>query len=122
MIGQIVDSATEPLQKEKAPNSIPSLVLGGIALCFCTIAAIYSWYPILCITAIVMGIVGLILSLIGKKKTAEGYEMYYANPEKYFGVGMLKAGKIMSLVALIVSGISILTGIIMTIVYSVLMD
>ncbi|MBO7133204.1 MAG: hypothetical protein J6W06_03470 [Bacteroidales bacterium] len=113
---------TEQIQKEKAPNSIPALVMSGIALCISSIGLIYAFYPILCIVSIVFCIASLVLSILGKKKTMQGYDIYNASPESYFGVGMLKAAKIMSLVSFILSIVAIVAAIIMTIVYATVLS
>ena len=105
-------------KRSKAPNCIPALVLSGISFYLCIIAAIYAFCPFLSIVAIVIGIISLVLAVVGKNKTMQGYDIYYASPKSYFGVGMLKAAKIISLVSLIISIVSIVTAIIMTAVYS----
>lgn len=84
-------------QQQMAPNAIASLVLG-----------------ILSILSGCFGI-GLVLGIIGAVLGSSGMKSYNANPVMYKGVGMLKAGKILSIIGIVFGGINILIGIIMLI-------
>lgn len=135
MIGQIIDSATEPLQKQKAPNSVPALILGGLSLSMVACSFIYSYVGILysvsvymrylkttalvmIVFAFVFSIASVLLGAIGVVKVRKGYEMYDASPNSYFGVGMLKAGNIMSLIGLILGALCVVLAIISVVVYN----
>lgn len=74
-------------KKQTAPNAIASLVLGISSLVFGCF-----------FVGIVLGIIGLVL---GNKGLAE----YNANPDKYDGEGMLKAGRITSIIGIVLGGI-----------------
>ena len=116
------------VKKEKAPNSIPALVLGGLSLCmasagleFALMGIIYSFSyntvdrisaSIMIVFAIISAVAAGVLALIGRMKTNDGYRQYNMSPDYYFGVGMLKAGKIMSMVGLIMGCVSIVISII----------
>lgn len=72
-----------------APNAVASLVLGILSL------------VIGC-----MG-VGLILGIIGLVLGNSGTKAFNANPTKYKGEGMLKAGKVLSILGIIFAAIAI---------------
>lgn len=72
-----------------APNAVASLVLG-----------------ILSLVVGCMG-VGLILGIIGLVLSNNGTKALNANPSKYKGEGMLKAGKILSILGIVFAAISI---------------
>lgn len=82
-------------QQKMAPNAIASLVLG-----------------ILSILSGCFGI-GLVLGIIGAVLGSSGMKSYNANPAMYTGVGMLKAGKILSIIGIVFGGINILISLIM---------
>jgi len=72
-----------------APYAVAALILGILALlvgCFGV--------------GLVLGIIGLVLANKGQKECA-------LNPDKYKGQGMLKAGKIMSIIAIVFGAISL---------------
>lgn len=72
------------------PNAIAALVL-GIASCACG-----------CFCA------GLIVGIIGLVMANKGMKDYEANPDLYNGYAMLKAGKITSIVGIILGILSII--------------
>lgn len=82
-------------QQQTAPNAIASLVLG-----------------ILSILSGCFGI-GLVLGIIGAVLGGNGMKIYNANPSMYTGVGMLKAGKILSIIGIVFGGINVLISLIM---------
>jgi len=73
--------------KEKLPNSTASLVLGifSIVTCWC------------------YGLPGIILGAIGFILGKKAVETHNEDPELYEGVGNAKAGKIISIIGLILS-------------------
>ncbi len=77
--------------KEKLPNSTASLVLGifSIVTCWC-----YG------LPGIIMGVIGL---LLGNKAVKTHNE----DPELYEGIGNAKAGKVISIIGLILSLVTI---------------
>lgn len=86
---------TEQIQVQKnAPNAVAALVLGILSL--------------------VSGclFIGLILGIIGLVQANKGLQTYYLSPSSYKNVGMLNAGKILSIIGIIMGGVSIVTGII----------
>ena len=72
--------------KTLAPTAIASMVLGILSINFSS-----------------LGIPGLILAAIGKRKANEGYDAIASNPDTYTGAGFLNAGRITSKVGLIIS-------------------
>lgn len=76
--------------KEKLPNSTTVLVLG---ICSIVLGCFF--------IGLILGIIGLVLS--GKDK-----QMYKSNPELYDGYGALNAGRIMSIIGVILSGLYII--------------
>lgn len=81
-------------QKVSAPNSVSSLVLGILSL----------------LTG--CSFIGLILGIIGLVLSSKGFKAYQLNPESYNGNGMLKAGKICSIIGIVFGAIALLWGII----------
>lgn len=75
-------------QKQNAPYSVASMVLG--------------------IVSIVFGCVGLVCGIIGLVLACKGMNAYYAEPEKYDGLGMLKAGKVCSIIGIVLGALAIL--------------
>jgi hypothetical protein len=73
--------------KEKLPNSTASLVLGifSIITCWC------------------YGIPGIILGIIGFLQGKKAVEIHNEDPELYEGVGNAKAGKIISIIGVVLS-------------------
>ena len=80
-------------QKQNAPYSVASMVLG--------------------IVSIVFGCVGLVCGIIGLVLACKGMNAYYAEPEKYDGLGMLKAGKVCSIIGIALSALFIIYSIVM---------
>lgn len=77
------------LNKTTAPNSVVALVLGIASLLFGCF-----------FVGLVCGIVGLIFA-------NKGLAQYNANPNLYNGKGMLTAGKITSIIGIIIGGLYI---------------
>ena len=73
--------------KEKLPNSTASLVLGifSIITCWC------------------YGLPGIILGIIGYFQGKKAIEIHNEDPELYEGVGNANAGKIISIIGVILS-------------------
>lgn len=76
-------------QKE-LPNSTATLILGICSIVFGCF-----------IVGFVLGIVGLAISGTSKK-------LYLQNPNEYTGYGSLNAGRIMSIIGIVLGGITIL--------------
>ena len=74
-------------KKETLPNSTAVFVLG--------------------ICSIIFGcfFIGLILGIIGLNLAGKGRKMYSANPELYDGYGALNAGRIMSIIGVILGSL-----------------
>jgi len=86
---------TEQIQvQENAPNAVAALVLGILSL--------------------VSGclFIGLILGIIGLVLANKGLQTYYLSPSSYKNVGMLNTGKILSIIGIVLGGVSIVVGII----------
>jgi hypothetical protein len=81
-------------QLEKLPNATAVLILGICSLVFGCL-----------LVGLICGIVGLALA---KKPT----QMYFQNPQKYINYGALNAGRIMSIIGVILGAIAIIWGII----------
>lgn len=79
----------DQIQKQNAPYAVAALVLG--------------------ICSIVFGcmFVGLVCGIIGLVLAKKGYDAYNAAPDQYTGEGMLKAGKITSIIGIILSALYI---------------
>jgi hypothetical protein len=73
--------------KEKLPNSTASLVLGifSIITCWC------------------YGIPGIILGVIGFLQGKKAIEIHNEDPELYEGIGNANAGKIISIIGVVLS-------------------
>lgn len=80
---------TDQIQKQNAPYAVAALVLGICSIVFGCM-----------IVGLVCGIVGLVLA----KKGAEAFN---AAPDQYTGDGMLRAGKITSIIGIILSALGI---------------
>ena len=78
-------------QPQTVPNAVTSLILG-----------------ILSILLFRLLFLGVILGFIGLYKSNKGLNEYKEQPELYKGYGMLIAGKILSLISIILFGILIL--------------
>ena len=74
------------MEQKKLPNGVLSIVLGILGfICCCT------------------GVLGAISSGIGFYLALQSEKMYKADPEAYDNYGQIKTGKIISLIALILS-------------------
>lgn len=80
---------TDQVQKQNAPFAVAAMVLG--------------------ICSIVFGcmFVGLICGIVGLVLAKKGTEAYNEAPDQYTGDGMLKAGKITSIIGIILSALYI---------------
>ena len=78
------------IQKQNAPYAVAALVLGICSLLFGCF-----------FVGLVCGIVGLVLA-------NKGFATYQTNPDLYSGYGMLKAGKITSILGIIFGAIYVL--------------
>ena len=86
---------TEQIQlQENAPNSVAALVLGILSLLSGCL------------------FVGLIFGIIGLVLANNGMKVCVLNPTAYKNTGMLKTGKILSIIGIVLSSISIILSII----------
>lgn len=76
--------------KQNVPYAVAVLVLGICSIVFSCV-----------LVGLVCGIIGLILA-------ANGIRAYRLDPEQYSGYGMLQAGKIMSIIGIILGGLYII--------------
>jgi hypothetical protein len=76
--------------RQTAPNAVASLVLGIASIVVSGVGF-----------TLVLGIIGLVLS-------NKGLNEYQAHPERYTGDGMLQAGKITSIVGIVLGALSLL--------------
>lgn len=80
----------EQTTKQNAPNAVASMVLGISSLVF---GCLY--------VGLILGIIGLIL---GNK----AQRTYNEHPDLYTGEGMIKAGRITSIIGIILGGIAVM--------------
>lgn len=80
----------EIIQKQNVPNAVAALVLGICSLAFGCI------------------FVGLICGIIGLSLANRGMKEYRSNPDLYTGYGMLNAGKIMSIIGIVLGGLYVI--------------
>ena len=83
-------------QKPQLPNATAVLVLGIISLVF-SVVCCYG--------------VGLVLGIIGVSLSVQGRRLYKQNPEMYDGWQNLNAGFIMSIVGICVTAVWLIIGI-----------
>lgn len=95
------------MEQQKLPNSTLILVFGilSIPLCCCFSGA----------GGLVFGIVTLILS---KKATT----LYLENPEQYSGYQNVKTGKILAIIGIVISSISLITYLVFLTFYPSLLE
>ena len=79
---------TDQIQRQIAPNAVVALVLG---ICSVSFGCLF---------------VGLACGIVGLVFANKGFNTYNANPDHYYGRAMLVAGKVTSIVGIIVSGSS----------------
>ncbi|MBN2347434.1 MAG: hypothetical protein JXJ22_01270 [Bacteroidales bacterium] len=84
----MTDQASQP--KQQLPNATATLVLGILSLVFGCILA-----------GLILGIVGLAISKRGKV-------LHEQEPDKYLGWGSLNAGRIMSIIGIVLGGLTLL--------------
>lgn len=75
------------MEKKNPPYSIAALVLG-----ICSIVFSCAFVGLVC------GIIGLVLS-------GNGFKAYRLNPDDYSGTGMLQAGKITSIIGIVLGSL-----------------
>jgi len=76
--------------KQPLPNAVASLILGICSLLFGCV------------------IVGLILGIIGVAISGGSKRLYMQNPAQYSGYGMLNAGRIMSIIGIILGALMVI--------------
>jgi hypothetical protein len=77
-------------QKQSLPNASATLILGILSI------------------VLGCGILGLVLGIIGLVISKEGKDLYMRNPDAYSGYGNLNAGRIMSIIGIVIGGITII--------------
>ena len=80
------------MENQKLPNATAVLVLGILSILFC-------WC---------YGIIGIILSIIALVLAKKDMALYRAEPQNYTNYGNLNAGRIMAIIGLILSIITII--------------
>lgn len=93
---------TDYIQKQNAPYAVAALVLGICSIVFGCM-----------IIGLACGIVGLVLA-------KKGTEAYNAAPDQYTGDGMLKAGKITSIIGVVLSALGIIYWVIWVAIFGTL--
>ncbi|MBO7570726.1 MAG: DUF4190 domain-containing protein [Bacteroidales bacterium] len=93
---------TDQIQKQNAPYAVAALVLGICSIVFGCM-----------IVGLVCGIVGLVLA-------KKGTEAFNAAPDQYAGDGMLRAGKITSIIGIILSALGIIYWVIWVAIFGTL--
>lgn len=128
MLEQIIEYTKESTNKQKIPNSIPSLVMGGISLLLTSLSVGF-YYGMLTsyianrdspdifviILAIISVVPSIVLAVLSLAKASKGNKIFNASPDSYYGVGMLKAATTMSIIALVYDVIAISIAIVMAI-------
>lgn len=89
---------TNQITKQNAPNAVAGMILGISSLVFGCF-----------FVGLVLGVVGLVLS--NKAQNA-----YNQSPDKYAGEGMIKAGRITSILGIIFGSIVLVAGIVSMII------
>ncbi|MBN2486795.1 MAG: hypothetical protein JXB34_12545 [Bacteroidales bacterium] len=82
--------------KQQLPNATATLVLGILSIVLC-----WTW-----------GIIGIVLAIIALVISKKSVVLYNQSPDMYLGYGNLKAGRIMSIIGLVLSAIYLLYAII----------
>ena len=85
-------------QKQQLPNASATLVLGILSI------------------VLGCGVIGLVLGIIGLVISKEGKELYAQKPDVYSGYGNLNAGRIMSIIGVVLGGLSLIYLMIMLII------
>lgn len=81
------------MEKQKLPNASSSLVMGILSIvtaCCC------------------YGLPGVIFGLLGLNMAKKAKATYEANPEQYNGLGNVEAGRITSIIGLVLGGLATL--------------
>jgi hypothetical protein len=77
-------------QRQPLPNASTTLILGILSV------------------VLGCGILGLILGIIGLVVSKEGRELYMQNPDGYTGYGNLNAGRILSIIGIVIGSVTML--------------
>jgi hypothetical protein len=85
----MAEQKTIPEPKQQLPNASASLILGILSI----VSGCFS-------LGLVLGIIGLAISVKDKR-------MYDENPQAYTGYGNLNAGRILSIIGIVLGGLSI---------------
>lgn len=95
---QIQQQPKTNMPQVNCPGAIASLILGILSL----------------LSGCLM--VGLILGIVGAVIAGNGNKAYMANPSRYKGMGMLKAGRITSILGIIFGAIALVGAIISAVI------
>ncbi|MCT8340128.1 DUF4190 domain-containing protein [Flavobacteriaceae bacterium TK19130] len=82
------------MEQKKLPNATLILVLGILSIPFCC-----------CFT----GVGGLILGIVALVLSKKAKETYSANPELYTGYQNVKTGRILAIIGVVLSALTLLT-------------
>ena len=130
---QLTDNGNQG-RKVIAPKSILAIVMGGISLLVSMYSILFivfsfifsgiaydsydtydsyygSYYDLLNFYAVLgigAAIIAVILSVIVLINVRMGFKKYYESPEKYKGVGLLKGGRIMAIISIIIIAICVI--------------
>ncbi len=83
----MVEKQVAPQTKQQLPNASASLVLGILSI----------------VTGCVF--IGLVLGIIGLVISSKDKKMYDQNPQAYDGYGSLNAGRILSIIGIVIGGL-----------------
>ncbi|GAA4327065.1 hypothetical protein GCM10023115_56900 [Pontixanthobacter gangjinensis] len=89
------------MEKRELPNSTLILVFGILSILGCCC----------------YGVAGIVFGIIALVMAKRAVEIYNADPELYTGYQNVKTGRILAIIGLVLSGISIITNIIFFIMY-----
>ena len=89
------------MEKRELPNSTPILVFGILSILGCCC----------------YGVAGAIFGIIALVMSKRAMEIYNADPEIYMGYQNVKTGRILAIIGLVLSGISIIASIISLIMF-----
>lgn len=85
-------------QQQQLPNATTALVMGILSI------------------VLGCGVLGLIFGIIGLVVSKEGKRLHEEQPDMYLGYGNLNAGRIMSIIGIVLGGLSLLYLIIVLII------
>lgn len=87
--------------QQKLPNATATLVLGILSIISCCC----------------LGLPGVIFGIIALVISQNSVKMYRENPSEYSDFGNIQAGRIMAIIGIVLSGLSLIRTIVMLIIY-----